>query len=337
MGRRSRKSKRKMNSMLLALLLTAVMLVMSTYAWFSANRTVAIEGITAKVSAAEGLQISLDGATWGSSVTVNETTLAAAATYNNYTLPEELHPVSTTGLLDGAEIKFFDGNVNAEGTKLTGAAQAYASGKFIVFDVYLKNSSSQNSDNLQLGANTEVKLGQTTGKEGVANTGLENSVRVGFALYPNTATFTAGQQAISQITGSPLVSIWEPNYSNHITEVSTNDTRIGGTNGDTNFKTFGLISSLQGTLDGINGTAATTFMEETKTVRTPGKVLADTNLTAVNQAGTQLTLPGNAISKLRVYIWLEGQDPDCIDTASTVKYLDFIINLSKPALTAATS
>ena len=337
MGRRSRKSKRKLNSMLLALLLTAVMLVMSTYAWFSANRTVSIEGITAKVSSAEGLQISLDGATWNSSVTVNSETLAAAATYNNYTLPDELHPVSTTGLLDGAEVKFFDGQVSADGTKLTGAAQAYATGKFIAFDVYLKNSSSLQNDNLQLGTNTEVKLGTTTGKEGVANTGLENSVRVGFALYPNTATFTAGQSAIAALTGSPLVSIWEPNYSNHITEVSTNDKRIGGASGDTNFKTFGLISALSGTLEGINGTAATTFMEETKTVRTPGKLIADTNLTAVNAAETQLQLPGNSISKLRVYIWLEGQDPDCIDTASTGKYLDFLINLSKPALTAATS
>ena len=335
MGRRSRRSKRKLNSMLLALLLSAVMLIMSTYAWFSANRTVSIEGITAKVSAAEGLQISLDGATWSSSVTVNATTLQAAASYNSYVLPEELHPVSATGtVLDGAEIKFFDGQVNAEGTRLTGAAQATAAGKFIVFDVYLKNSSSQQNDNLQLGINSEVKLGATENKIGVENTGLENSVRIGFALYPNTATFTAGQSAIAALTGTPLVSIWEPNYSNHITEVVTNDSRIQN---DTNFKTFGLIGAGAGTLDGINGTAATTFMEETKTVRTAGKLTADTNLTAVNQAGTQLQLAGNAISKVRVYIWLEGQDPDCIDTASTGKYLDFLINLSKPGLSATTT
>ena len=332
MGRRSRKTKKRLNSMLMALLLTAVMLVMSTYAWFSANRTVSITGLTAKVSAAEGLQISLDGATWGSSVTVNETTLAAAASYNNYVLPTELHPVSTTGLLDGAEVKFFDGQVNAEGTKLSGADQAYAADKFIVFDVYLKNSSSQTNDNLQLATNSEVKIGATTGKEGVTGTGLENSVRIAFALYPNTATFTAGQSAIAALTGSPSVSIWEPNYSNHITEVVNNDTRVSS---NSTFVTLGLISAGSGTLDGINGTAATTFMEPTTTVRTPGKLTAETPLTATNNA--QLQLPGNKISKVRVYIWLEGQDPDCIDTASTGKYLDFVINLSKPGLNAATT
>ena len=63
MGRRSRKSKRRLNSLFMTLLLTAVLLIMSTYAWFSANRIVEITGITAKVSAAEGLQISLDAAT----------------------------------------------------------------------------------------------------------------------------------------------------------------------------------------------------------------------------------------------------------------------------------
>ena len=335
MGRRSRRSKRKMNSMILALLLSAVMLIMSTYAWFSANRTVSIEGITAKVSAAEGLQISLDAKTWSSSVTVNATELAKATGYNDYVLPEELHPVSTIGETASGEIKFFDGQVSADGTKLTGAATATAPGKFIVFDVYLKNSSSKDFDDLQLAPNTEVKLGATEGKLGVANTGLENSVRVGFSLYPNTATFTAAQADIAAITGNPAVSIWEPNFDQHIGEVTTNDSRVGGATGDPEFVTLGLKAVPSTTLDGINGTTGNTFMESTSTIRTGAKITTDTKLKSTSNA--QLKLPGNTISKLRVYIWLEGQDPDCIDTASTGKYLDFVLNLSKPGLTTTTS
>ena len=79
MRKRSRSSRRRMNSIFMTLLLTAVMLVMSTYAWFSSNRTVTISGITAKVTAAEGLQISLDGVTWGTSVTADASNLATAA------------------------------------------------------------------------------------------------------------------------------------------------------------------------------------------------------------------------------------------------------------------
>ena len=348
MGRRSRKSKRRMNSLFMALLLTAVMLIMSTYAWFSANRVVEIKGITAKVSAAEGLQISLDAKTWSSSVTVNETELQKVKTYNNYNLPEELHPVSTTGATSSGEVSFYQGLVSADGTQLTGAGAASATNDYIVFDIYLKNSSSRTEDDLQLAPNTEVKLGATTGKEGVQNTGLENSVRVGLSLFSTTATFTTAQADIAKLApGTPLVAIWEPNYNKHIAEVVTNDTRLGG-NASSDFKTFGLLNSGTGTLTGINGTAATDFMAETNTIRTDAKITSETppvKLTSAaaagegasaQPAGTQLKLPGNAISKARVYIWLEGQDPDCIDTASTGKYLDFVLNLSKPAVTTST-
>ncbi|MBR3134353.1 MAG: hypothetical protein IKG56_02715 [Clostridia bacterium] len=333
MGRRSRKSKRRLNSMFLAVLLSAVMLIVTTYAWFSSNRTVSIEGITAKVAAANGLQISLDGANWGSSVTVNTTTLAAADDYNDYVFPNELHPVSTTGTtLDSGDVSFFAGLVSSDGSKLTSAAQAGAADNFIVFDVYLKNASSQTSDNLQLDTNTEVKLGATEGKEGVRDTGLENSVRTGFLLYPTTAQFTAAQSAIASLGGdSPLVGIWEPNYNKHILEVATNDPRVEEST-TSDFKTLGLLNAGSGTLTGIDGTDDTDFMAETKTIRTDAKLTAPVNLTAVDETGTQFSLPGNTISRMRVYIWLEGQDPDCIDTASTGKYLDFLINLAKPTV-----
>ena len=70
------------------LLLTGMLLLSSTYAWFSANKEVALEGINAKVVAAEGLQISLDGESWSSKITINQTNLAAA-TQNNYRWPTE--------------------------------------------------------------------------------------------------------------------------------------------------------------------------------------------------------------------------------------------------------
>ena len=80
MSKRSRRSKRRLNSSFMALLLTAIMLIISTYAWFSANREVLITGITAKVSAAEGLQISLDAENWRASVVVSQAKLAELGT-----------------------------------------------------------------------------------------------------------------------------------------------------------------------------------------------------------------------------------------------------------------
>ena len=376
MGRRSRKSKRRMNSLFMALLLTALLLIMSTYAWFSANREVSIENITAKVTAAEGLQISLDGLKWGSSVSVtptensvNGTLATVGASVNKYVYPDELRPVSTGGQLKGAELQFFEGKVNSDGDTLTGTkdvtqetygdAQA-STGKYIVFDVFLKNSSSQtDGDELLLNSGSKAVLGATAPKTGVADTGLENSVRIGFALYPqNTAVaFSASQSDIAAITGTPQIAIWEPNYNAHIGEISANDsTRVKGSN--TTFITNGLLSAgTAETVTDINayGVARTgtetpatgSTMTKFSTIRTAGtlakkyyltdvtgNVAIDSTTTndTVTAAGQKLKIAANKISKLRVYIWLEGQDPDCIDTASTGKYLDFLINLAKPAV-----
>ena len=346
MGRRSRKSKRKLNSLLLALLLSAILLIVSTYAWFSANKTVEITGITAKVSAAEGLQISLDAKTWGTSVEVNETTLNAAKTVTatnlanmqpDMCLPTELHPVSTTGAATSDGITFYSGQVSSDGTTLTSAAQATATNNYIVFDIYLKNSSSQAKDTLQLNGNSSVALGKTTGKLGVENTGLENCPRVAIELFDNTAPLTAQQTTVTALTAgtSPAVSIWEPNYNRHILEVVTNDGRIATDSSE--FSTLGLKSSgTNGTLTGINGTEATDFMAATTTIQTGATVGNATNM--IKAIGTgNLELTGNAITKARVYIWLEGQDPDCIDTASTGVSFNTTIKFCKPAVTGSGS
>ena len=189
---RRRRSKRKLHSIYMMLVLTAALMIVSTYAWFSANREVSITGITAKVAAAEGLQISIDGTKWGSSVEVNSTTLAAATSaINRYTWPDELEPVSTDGTYTNGDLNFYYGDISADGGTLAGIEKAADSdGKYIVFDIYLKNSSSSSAgDKLQLATGSYVAINTTEG--GKDNTGLENSVRAGVMLYGDKAMFTA--------------------------------------------------------------------------------------------------------------------------------------------------
>lgn len=370
MGRRSRKSKRKLNSLFTMLLLTAVLMIVSTYAWFSANREVSITGITAKVQAAEGLQISLDAKTWGSSIAVNQAALAALGqtvvpegqeshTINTYQWPDELQPVSTAGQIQGSDVVFSFGEVDATGAKLAGIGNAAAvtaedenhkfpNAKFIAFDIYLKNSSSNNDgDKLQLSTGSKVTINTEEG--GKELTGLENCVRAGLLLYSNTKTFTDSQDAIVQIAaGTPKFAIWEPNYKKHIGEVVTNDGRIGAA--DTEFNTLGLLAASQGknitpinTVDTLTAsqynpsTGALIENTEAAYMAIPKTVTSDTGevttikyLTSVDSTPEQLVLAKNSVMKARVYIWLEGQDPDCNDTASTGRAFDISINLRKP-------
>ena len=378
MGRRSRKSKRRMNSLFMTLVLTAIMLIMSTYAWFSANRQVNIEGITAKVRAAEGLQISLDGISWDTAVTISKATLVnLGQSVNKVSWADKLEPVSADGTFNttSGELNFYYGEVSPDGTILKNVNQTTAvattavdgetgdtgpTNKYIAFDIYLKNSSSRSTDPMQLanGSSVAITTDETKGA-GQSGTGLEFSVRTAIEFYSNTATFTDSQSVITAKTfGTPQIAIWEPNYNQHIAEIQRVDSRIS--NVEHAWNTLAMNNTAVGkNIQGINfgeakiGDAlavaldtegnvlsdpagvAGTYMTIPSTIQTAGNIQADQPLYNVNGTGTgyQITIAGNAITKARVYIWLEGQDPDCQDTASTGKSFDLQINLSKEAIT----
>lgn len=339
MSRRSRESKRRLNSSLWALILIAMLLIASTYAWFSANKVVTIDGIQAKISAAEGLQISLDGENWSSNITLSKTELEKInekTTINNYTWPNELKPVSTDGHSDNGDFVMYAGEVSSDGSYLSGAKQNTSD--FIVFDLYFKNSSSQTTDPLQLNTGTMI---QVTNPDLRTITGLENSARAGILLYDSSAVLTADPADIRALAfgTSPISSIWEPNYNKHITEVVTNDGRISAA--DSEFTTLALKTITTENLGetpivpNINVSNAADDakgnLTEQVTMKTGASLGAAQNMTDITS--TAITLKGNAITKARVYIWLEGQDPDCIDTASTGQSLDFTLSFTKPAPT----
>lgn len=339
MSRRSRESKRRLNSSLWALILIAVLLIVSTYAWFSANKVVTLDGIQAKVSAAEGLQISLDGENWSSNITLNEAALEKVTkAVNNYVWPNELRPVSTDGHVTGGDFEMFSGEVSSDGSYLSGAAKNNSD--YIVFDLYFKNSSSQETDPLQLNIGTMLQVST----ESLRNiTGLENSARMGMIVYDSSAVLTETPENIRKLAAgtSPKTSIWEPNYNKHIAEVAANDDRIANTTSV--FNTLALQSITPTTIEGAGEVVANINaktededavgnLKEQVTMQTDYMLTAAQNMTDINSA--IVTLKGNAITKARVYIWLEGQDPDCIDTASTGQSLDFVLSFTKPDVRA---
>ena len=360
MGRRSRKSKRRMNSMFMALLLTAILLIMSTYAWFTANRVVTINGITAKVTVAEGLQISLDGLNWSSAITADVATLAALGTVsntegnqtinvNNWIWPSELKPVSTDGTLSDGLPLFKDGTVSTDGMRLSAidaVTPQYSANvtvvdstpkakgeKLIVFDVYLRNTSgSTGTDDFQLATGSSIAI---TTDGGVQGTGLENSARVGVLLYGGNVSTSAQNQfdiCNISITGSKF-AIWEPNFTSHISDTVAMDARLNTTSDA--FQTRAVARNSADTINDIVDVAGANNadLKAVKTTYTSTATLGqDTDLLDVNQStDTVLTLPRNAVSKAKIYIWLEGQDPDCNDYASAGGGLDFILKFTKPA------
>ncbi len=353
MSRRGRNSKKRLNSLLMMLVLTAMLLIFSTYAWFSSNKEVSITGLKAKVAAAEGLQISLDAEKWSNTIDISKEKLDALGTKNNHNWPETLNPVSTTGQEDAGDFVFYAGDVSGDGTYLTNASENESG--MIAFDLYFKNSSSGESDPLQLNIGSlveEIKNGMTDATTGDAITGLMYSARIGLLIYSNTADYTTAPENIRGLqAGSPVSVIWEPNAGKHIQMIVDNDDRIEKLNEELadSFTTLAL-QGIETTEEDIGGTPTqivkainaksvtdvTTAggeadnFEPTKTMKTAGKI-TNTALAMTDINGAAVTLAGNKITKARVYIWLEGQDPDCVDVASQGQNLNVVLNMTKPA------
>ena len=227
------------------------------------------------------------------------------------------------------------GGTVPEGTVLQTASTG---GKFIAFDCYFKNSSSQASDEFQLNGGSYIKLGTddpetaNVNELGTTGTGLEYSVRAGLMLYANTQPLTADGATVRGTTAGTGAKafLWEPSYNKHIAEVVTNDHRIE--DGNSAFNTLALTAAATGNLTDIdvNTQAENTKLAVQKTLKTAETVSDPTTMKAVED-DSNLTLKGNAIMKTRIYIWLEGQDPDCNDTASTGKFIDVLLKFTKPA------
>ena len=74
---RQKNSKRRLNSLILLVAFTAIMLIVSTYAWFSSQKNVTLTGLKGKVNVAEGLQISLDAEHWVNTINFDDFTQPA--------------------------------------------------------------------------------------------------------------------------------------------------------------------------------------------------------------------------------------------------------------------
>ncbi len=360
-----KRSKKKMLLLLVLLLLTAVMLVSSTYAWFTSNRTVTVEDINVNVAASGGIQISVDGSAWKSLIT-NDDLKGAHTTYAAATnqLPNTLRPVSTAaktldtngylsmwlGTVSSSETTANKGQyiLSTEDVSTVGdnsadpaVANQGTNGNFVMFDVFIRLDS-QETEAQQLyltnGSNVVVKSGSS-------DLGTQNSARVAFIKEGDiTNGSSLGDIQALKTNDASNVVVWEPNYDTHTsTGISNAYTYYnGGNNGSqhadavagnqlTYFGTIGAVTIAEDVL--LSKANATDNSEKFASIKPSLATAANWN------TGTEykqlISLSPNKITKVRIYFWIEGQDVDCENNASggdiTLK-LQFSLN-DKPSTT----
>ena len=324
----TKKSKQANNEYRRRLLLAVLLLIASsiflgtaTYAWFTANQKVKISSIDVNVSTSSGIQISADGSNW-KSVLINSDITGASATYAAAVnqLPQQLEPVSTGGNVNSSgRLEMFLGQVTpneSTGDFILSATQSVetnttASGKFIAFDIFLKN---ENAETLYMTNESAVTFRSS-------DTGIKNATRVAFVILGHTTSSdtVANIRLLNDGTSSDVI-IWEPNYDVHTADgVANAVSPYGITTLNTGSNNAWVPYS--GVIADVPSSANIKREQATEALNPTYFLDVDPDIKTVEgYTAYQTLLPNNGlaagVTKIRIYMWVEGQDVDCENNAS---------------------
>lgn len=327
---------------LLMLLISGICMITATYAWFSANTIVTATGIDVKVTASAGISISADASNFGKTTSMDQVIdFAQDDTFaSTLQLPEELSPVSTGGVVGAnSKFSFYKGtlgendvvlleNNNETNTFLTTEGKTdFTGGDYIAFDVYIRSSIDQN---IKLNSNTKIGV-----IDGGANTSsLESALRVGFLPLGTTTDMsadTAQKSAYDLKDVQSDWSIWNPYPALHHTaslagyaegKSEMSDGYYGAISDTTNVVAYSSLG--EEAQEGDNDSHYVKFLMKDFTETPAYYSLINSANAHYKPAGSADTiLPSSnllavkaGVTKVRIYVWLEGNDVDCVDAIS---------------------
>ena len=334
---------------LMMLVVTALALIGSSFAWFTVANTASVTQITTSAQT-DGvqLQLSQDASRYYTRNLKLNTTNAAGSIF-----PATLYQVSTNGKLgEGAStLSFYDSEVlghsvganpdllvstkldqtvtvangvlaaaekgsgnttYGQAGKTYGEAYEAETPTYIVFDLYM---SVDRAAEIYLFNGTAMTAEQGA-SQNASTDNILKSARVAFVYLGSTAGLTNEDAAKIQpqtgLTGVKSVVIWEP----MATEDNSEKVKTYGMKGQTYVDEYeaGEMAAYK-LVDGKT--------EEVTTYESDELIVASKDATA---GMTMLfSTTGECYSKLRVYVWLEGNDPDCVaQVASQVLKLNLV-------------
>ncbi len=287
------------------LLLSAIVITTASFAWFSLGRSAMASDLDLKVTKqGEGIQISANATSFTDTLTEEDlngsstTGFQAPSTDYNY-LPDLIEPASSSFALNALPA-FFTGGVDKATNTLESLATTSADGAeiygksgvatpagskqagYFVFDVFVDYSGGETAQ-LKIGQSAiDVKNDESDGTTAIAE--AANAMRIGFV---NCGTVEKGTANPAQATSGSEAVIFATN------EDARNTQPIYGT--------------------GMSGALA----DDAYTV--PTSAAGDIEIAsgydcAVDTGAEDATINiVNGVNRIRVYIWMEGQDANCTD------------------------
>ena len=177
-------------------------------------------------------------------------------------------------------------------------------GNYIAFDVFLRVDKAQT---IYLTTSSNV-----VAKEGSEDKGLKNAARIAFVTLGNGESTDSPSDLtrLSNNVASKAI-IWEPNYDGHTSMVTDSVASEYGVALSTTTSTpyYGVNKEITTPIELkplVNGTNT-----DDATLVQPN-IISPVNMTQYERA---FDLPAG-VTKMRVYMWIEGQDIDCENNAT---------------------
>lgn len=307
--------KNKKSVLIIWTFFTSLLLTFSSYAWFSSNKVLGFQTFNIHIASKGGIEISSDAINWKGVLALSDI-IDARRNYPTSTnqVPYSLEPVSSGGVVDSGYLRIFSGEVTqdnfmnyilkAERSVEEEGFGTDSTGKFVAFDVFFKNISSKT-----LYVTPESSVLQDSN-----NFGIENAFRIAF-LNQGTISIDSTAVRAQSLHSAVRTYIWEPNYDVH-TDYGVSHAK----------NTYGIdVPTSNAPLLNYDGIISSIEISDNVRVEDANSILNPTLFKKVNvDIATKSNFSSNVeifsiepgITKVRIYIWIEGQDVDCEDNAS---------------------
>jgi hypothetical protein len=297
---------KKLIPALVLLLVSAMVLSTSSYAWFSMNRTVKATGMSLTSTAPANLLISNSAkAVWGSTAASNEGytgLLYPASTTNGSTffaIADSQILASGIGGVAGAETKFLKDS-DQSGTKVVKISGANA-GYWAEYTLYFKTTGSSNLDVYLDSIDITSTYSTVTLAAGVDFTNPSNQiyyVRTGAGTTEDPYVYTLQTSGVSSAT-------------TYYTKNTIDDcVRVAIFDGTT---LIGIYDA--GTQDTVDPVASVGNTSDNDTYTLNGSdVKVDMSSEAARQAAKFVVAGGEVEKTIVVRVWIEGQNSKCVNS-----------------------
>lgn len=314
-------------------LITGVVLIYSTYAWFSSSLNVQIYGFNVHVDHDSDLAISLDGENWQQSINISKNTLINDLNNlypgNTNRWSEYMSPVSTVGLLNnGYKFSVYENKRPFSRTgglasneyiypKLSDESKPVLNSNYFAFDIFIRNNTgSPFNDNLYIRNEKNLFVPETEDDEFILK-----AIRFGM-VYVGTVDKKSSLGEIQSINcnvGDCKQFIYEADTTHTDGSIEFLKRRNINITNNSVVPTYGIYNEGEkiNLWSGVYNS----------------NVAFDSNIfsfqnTITNLDNSVFELP-SGISKFRIYLWIEGEDIDIIKTDSPGYRLIFKIDFEK--------